>query len=368
MLKSSVKIFGVTFSKEINLSQWYQNVEIKAELRPMNLTRLIEAPAMHVWGTIHMWFQERIQGMGVEESSFLAGDKDLEVPVAVCPTAEADLPFRLSQWNSLAAEEALQILELYAGVYEQFLAVPVVRGRKAENDKFAGGYWTSTCEAYISTNDRGIQGTTSHALGKNFSKMPDITVDDSDKNKRESQMAQVTDLRACLKKVNVPVHVSDHEGYCKFADWDLKRVPLRLEFNLIDAATSVVSYMRRETGAKGAISIHELATQVPGMLETIQQEIYNKANASFKSHGLILADWAKVVLTLDARNVVLIPFCEEPKCEERIKENTKGEDEPDGLVKGEAKCMNPLCGMVAKSWTMFGRSYQRMYSKCLSCF
>jgi prolyl-tRNA synthetase len=63
--------------------------------------------------------------------------------------------------EQLAATEVLEILELYAGVYEQLLAVPVVRGKKTENEKFAGGYWTSTCEAYIPTNGRGIQGATS---------------------------------------------------------------------------------------------------------------------------------------------------------------------------------------------------------------
>src|SRR5689334_12696343 len=120
-----------------------------------------------------------------------------------------DLPLRLNQWNSvvrweakqttpflrareflwqeghtahltedLAGKEVLEILELYAGVYEQLLAVPVVRGRKTENEKFAGGYYTTTVEGYIPSNGRGIQGATSHCLGQNFSKMFDITVED----------------------------------------------------------------------------------------------------------------------------------------------------------------------------------------------
>lgn len=113
-----------------------------------------------------------------------------------------DLPFRLNQWNSvvrweakqttpflrarefmwqeghtahlteeLAGKEVLEILEFYAGVYEELLAVPVVRGRKTENEKFAGGYYTTTVEGYIPSNGRGIQGATSHCLGQNFSKM-----------------------------------------------------------------------------------------------------------------------------------------------------------------------------------------------------
>ncbi|KAK1769395.1 putative prolyl-tRNA synthetase protein [Phialemonium atrogriseum] len=518
----SKEIIGMTVSKEVNFSQWYHDLVIKAELveyySEISGFFILRPAAMHIWNVIRAWFQERIQDMGVEETNFpmflsskslekekehvegfapelawvtKAGDKDLEVPVAVRPTSEAvmypyyskwirshrDLPFRLNQWNSvvrweakqttpflrtreflwqeghtahlseaLAEKEVLEILELYAGVYEQLLAVPVVRGKKTENEKFAGGYWTSTCEAYIPTNGRGIQGATSH-------KMFDITVEDPEKKgekifvwqnswglstrvigvmvmlhgddkglvlpprvtkiqailipvgltakmnpeDRANHMKQVDELRASLRKAKVRVEIDDRDGYFetstanrivntstpgfKFADWEMKGIPLRLEFGPKDAAASVVTYARRDTGSKGTIPIAELATQVPALLETIQQDMYNKADASFKSHRLILRDWAQVVPALDSRNVVLIPFCEEPACEERIKELTKSDEnqelgpdglrqpsmgmkslcipfeQPDGLVQGETKCLNPECERLAKSWVMFGRSY-----------
>jgi prolyl-tRNA synthetase len=132
----------------------------------------------------------------------------------------------------------------------------------------------------------------------------------------------------------------------KFADWELKGVPLRLEFGPKDDAASVVSYARRDTGSKGTIPIVELATVVPAMLETIQQDMYDKADASFKSHRLVLTDWTEVVPALDARNVVLIPFCEEAACEERIKEMTKSDEQqepgPDGQ-KQPSMGMKSLC-------------------------
>lgn len=129
-----------------------------------------------------------------------------QVPVAVRPTSEAvmypyyakwirshrDLPLRLNQWNSvvrweakqttpflrareflwqeghtahlteeLASKEVLEILEIYAAIFEKLLAVPVVRGKKTEAEKFAGASWTSTCEAFVPANGRGIQGATS---------------------------------------------------------------------------------------------------------------------------------------------------------------------------------------------------------------
>ncbi|KAI0420715.1 prolyl-tRNA synthetase [Xylaria grammica] len=507
---------GISVKKEESFSQWYQEVVTKCELveyyTEISGFYILRPSSMYVWNTIRAWFQSRIEQMGVEETSFpmflsskslekekehvegfapelawvtKAGDKDLEVPVAVRPTSEAvmypyyakwirshrDLPFRLNQWNSvvrweakqttpflrarefmwqeghtahlteqLAEKEVLEILELYAGVYEQLLAVPVVRGRKTENEKFAGGYWTSTCEGFIPSTGRGIQGATSHALGQNFSKMFDITVEDPNQkgekifvwqnswglstrvigvmvmihsdNKglvlpprvskfqvviipvgltaktttevRENLAKQIQDLAGSLKENGVRAEVDNREGYTpgfKFADWEMKGVPLRLEFGPKDAANSVVTYSRRDTGLKGTIPLAEVGSQVPVLLEKIQQDMYDKANEEFTSHRLTLTDWAEVVPALNNRNVVVIPFCGEPSCEERIKETTKSDehrelgpdgkpqpsmgmkslcipfDQPSGLVQGETKCLNPECGSFAKSWVMFGRSY-----------
>ena len=382
-----------------------------------------------------------------------------------------DLPLRLNQWNSvvrweakqttpflrtreflwqeghtahltedLAGAEVLEILELYAGVYEQLLAVPVVRGTKTENEKFAGGYYTTTVEGYIPSNGRGIQGATSHCLGQNFSKMFDITVEDpntkgshinvwqnswglstrvigvmvmihgddkglvlppriaktqvvfvpvginksttpEDRKKHEDTMAGMV---AELKKVGIRSESDWREGYTpawKFNDWELKGVPLRLEFGPKDAAKEVVSFARRDTGEKGTIPIADLATDVPKLLETIQSDMYTKAEVSFREHRIKVTKWDDVLPALDNKNVVIIPFCLDMKCEDRIKELTKAEDDqagvpegqkapamgmkslcipfdqPDGLVKGETECLNPECARKAEKWVMFGRSY-----------
>lgn len=66
---------------------------------------------------------------------------------------------------------------MYANIYEDLLAVPVIKGRKTEKEKFAGGDYTTTVEAFISTSGRAIQGATSHHLGQNFSKMFNIQVE-----------------------------------------------------------------------------------------------------------------------------------------------------------------------------------------------
>lgn len=415
-----------------------------------------------------------------------SGDKDLEVPVAIRPTSEAvmypyyakwirshrDLPFRLNQWNSvvrweakqttpflrtreflwqeghtahlteeLAGKEVREILELYAGVYEQLLAVPVVRGKKTENEKFAGGYYTTTVEGYIPSNGRGIQGATSHALGQNFSKMFDITVEDpankgqklhvwqnswglstrvigvmvmihgDDKGlvlppriaklqviiipvgivaktsaeDRAKHAEQIEQIRVTLKKAGVRVDIDDREGYTppwKYNDWELKGVPLRIEFGPRDIASQTVIAARRDTAEKSTLPIAELATSVPALLETIQKDMYNKAETSFREHRVQITKWEEVLPSLDNKNVVLIPFCGDGKCEDRLKElTTRVDEQPDvpenqkaptmgmkslcipfeqpepKINPGETDCINPECKGKAANWTMFGRSY-----------
>lgn len=68
----------------------------------------------------------------------------------------------------------MSILDGYAKTYEDLLAVPCVKGRKSEDEKFAGAYFTTTTEIYVPVSGRGIQGATSHQLGQNFSKMFDV--------------------------------------------------------------------------------------------------------------------------------------------------------------------------------------------------
>jgi prolyl-tRNA synthetase len=88
-----------------------------------------------------------------------------------------------------AADEVLQILDLYRRVYEELLAVPVIPGKKSEKEKFAGGYYTTTIEGYVPATGRAIQAATSHCLGQNFSKMFNIVVEDPEKPASAGQEA-----------------------------------------------------------------------------------------------------------------------------------------------------------------------------------
>jgi prolyl-tRNA synthetase len=184
-----------------------------------------------------------------------SGNTDLAKPIAIRPTSETimypafsdwikshrDLPLKLNQWSNvvrwefkyptpfLRSREFLwqeghtahasyedanvmvrQALELYRRVYEELLAVPVVPGYKTEEEKFAGGFQTTTVEAYIAGSGRAIQGATSHNLGQNFGKMFDIKYQDEN---GKTQIAWQTSWGLTTRTIGVMVMVhGDDKG------------------------------------------------------------------------------------------------------------------------------------------------------------
>lgn len=388
-----------------------------------------------------------------------------------------DLPLRLNQWNSVvrwefkhpqpflrtreflwqeghtahltegaAREEVLKILDWYAEIYEELLAVPVVKGQKTEKEKFAGGLYTTTVEGYIPATGRGIQGGTSHGLGQNFSKMFNITVEDpssgpdeknpplhvwqnswglstrtlgvmvmihsdnkglvlpprvaetqvvivpvgitakSSNEEREKLNAEVDGLVAILEAVGLRVESDKREGYSpgwKFNEYELRGVPLRLEFGPGESAGHFVTTSRRDIpgkDGKGSIPITELATAVPALLETIQKDMFKRADAVYTSHRKLITNWDEFTPALNEKNICVIPHCLTDDCEEQIKDMSarKAEedsaepqdakapsmgakslcipfDQPAGLEYGVTKCTNPQCNRLAEKWCMFGR-------------
>lgn len=421
------------------------------------------------------------------------GSTKLEKKIAIRPTSETvmypyyakwiqsyrDLPLKLNQWNSVvrwefkhpqpflrtrefhwqeghtahltkeeADKEVLQILEHYAQVYEQLLAVPVMRGKKTDKERFAGGLYTTTVEGYIPATGRGIQGGTSHCLGQNFSKMFGITVQDpsakpdekkdplfvwqnswglstrvigvmvmihgdnrglvlpprvseiqvvivpvgvtaklSDEDK-QGLYKEIGGLQEVLRAAGVRVEADLRDGYSpgfKFNDWELKGVPLRLEFGPGESKGHFVTTSRRDLPkeeSKGQIPITELNTAIPALLEKIQADLYDRANEKFSSHVKHITNWDDFVPSLNDKNVCLIPHCLTEECEDQIKDLSarKAEeqsgvpqdekapsmgakslcipfDQPAGIEKGVTQCTNPQCNNKAEAWCLFGRSY-----------
>jgi prolyl-tRNA synthetase len=438
--------------------------------------------------------KDHIEGFAAEVAWVThAGSTPLERKIAIRPTSETvmypyyakwirshrDLPLKLNQWNSVvrwefkhpqpflrtreflwqeghtahlteegAAEEVMEILEHYAHVYEDLLAVPVVRGKKTEKEKFAGGYYTTTVEGYIPATGRGIQGGTSHCLGQNFSKMFGITVEDPNakpdekgaslhvwqnswglstrtigvmvmihsdnkglvlpprvaeiqtiivpvgitKSTTDEERAQIyndcAELASKLTAVGIRAETDLRDGYSpgyKFNDWELRGVPLRLEFGPGEAKGGFVTAARRDIPGKDGkttITLDTLTTAVPELLDTIHNDLYQRADDQFREHRKQITKWEEFTPLLNQKNVLLIPHCLTEACEDQIKDLSarKAEedsgvpqdarapsmgakslcipfDQPEGIEQGVTKCLNPQCTRLAEKWCMFGRSY-----------
>lgn len=278
----------------------------------------------------------------------------------------------------------LEILDLYRRVYEEVLAVPVVPGRKSENEKFAGGLFTTTVEGFIPATGRAIQGATSHCLGQNFAKMFDIMIEGGD-NKEQRQYVwqnswglttrtigvmvmvhgddkglvlpprvasiqaiivpvgitvkttaeqkktlydKATEMVAMLKAAGVRAKVDDRENYTpgfKFNHWEVKGVPLRLELGPKDMAKNSTLAVRRDTGEKFSVSLDGLGEQIKALLETLQSDLFARAKAERDGKLIRLETWDKFVETLNKKCIILSPWCEAVECEKAVKKRSAAE-------------------------------------------
>jgi bifunctional glutamyl/prolyl-tRNA synthetase len=380
-----------------------------------------------------------------------AGSSEMAEPIAVRPTSETvmypayakwirshrELPLKINQWNNVvrwefkqpqpflrtreflwqeghtafatkeeADVEVLQILDLYRRIYEELLCVPVVPGRKTEKEKFAGGDYTTTVEAFIPAAGRCIQGATSHHLGQNFSKMFNIEFEDEAGKKQlvyqnswglttrtigvmvmvhsddkglvlpprvaktqvvivpagigkgtasaevvASLKTKCSEHYETLKAAGIRVHLDLRDNVStgfKFSDWELKGVCVRLELGPRDMEAKVLAACRRDTGEKGiAIKEESLAADVTALLATIQTEMLARAQKDADEGIAVIKDWADVMPTLAAKKVMQIPFCGGKDCEGQIKDMTVKQSLPDGeeedTAAGPSMGMKSLC-------------------------
>lgn len=205
---------------------------------------------------------------------------------------------------------------------------------------------------------------------------------------KEELYSKVKKIADDLIDSSVRVETDYREGYSpgwKFNDWELKGIPLRIEFGPKDAEKGVVTTSRRDIddkdAARGTINVDDLKTEIPKLLEQIQSDMFNRADKAFREHRVQLTNWDDFVPTLNGKNVVLVPHCEGEKCEDEVKAKSArtalGDgvaedkqapamgakslcipfDQPEGIEAGKTKCINPSCTTPAKQWVLFGRSY-----------
>lgn len=228
-----------------------------------------------------------------------------------------------------AEEEAKKMLDVYATFAEQWMAMPVVRGVKSETERFAGALDTYTIEAMMQ-DGKALQSGTSHFLGQNFAKAFDVTylnkenkpeyvwatswgvstrligaliMTHSDDNglvlppklapiqvviipiskgteQLENISRQIAPVIEALRKAGISVKYDDADnkrpGF-KFADYELKGVPVRLVVGERDLANGTMEVMRRDTLEKDTIAIEGIVENIQSLLEDIQQNIFRKA-------------------------------------------------------------------------------------------
>lgn len=397
-----------------------------------------------------------------------AGNSELEEPIAIRPTSETvmypyyakwirshrDLPLKLNQWNSVvrwefkhpqpflrtreflwqeghtahltvkeAKEEVLDILNFYAGVYEELLAVPVVKGKKTEKEKFAGGDFTTTCEGYIPQTGRGIQGATSHHLGQNFSKMFNVSVENpagsehpkvfvyqnswglstrvigvmvmihSDNKglvipprvaqyqavvlpvgitkkttdaERSNIHASAKEIEDRLKRAGVRAFGDYNDNYTpgwKFSQYELKGVPIRIELGPKDIEKGHAIVVRRNDSRKFTVKLDELETRIPEILEELQQDLFLSAKELYDSHRVVVEDWKDFVPNLNKKNVILSPWCGVMECEEDIKDSSSKKDDGEELEQDDK-----APSMGAKSLCIpFEQPELKAGQKCIKC-
>lgn len=309
-----------------------------------------------------------------------------------------------------AIEETLRILDIYAEFAEEWMAVPVIKGIKSINERFAGAVDTYCIEALMQ-DGKALQAGTSHFLGQNFAKAFDVQFTDKE-NKLDYVWATSWGVStrligalimahsdddglilppkiAPIQVVIVPVYKTDEQKQMvdekvnlfmedfkalgirvkyddddsrrtgwKFAEYELKGVPLRIAIGARDLQNNVVEIARRDTKEKKSISMDGLASTVSLLLNDIQASIFNKAKV-FRDNNIRKADtWEEFVKILDEQGgFVSAHWDGTPETEDKIKEKAKATIRciPLNNLQEEGKCI--LTGAPSKERVLFARAY-----------
>ena len=308
-----------------------------------------------------------------------------------------------------AEEETRRILAIYKEFAETELAMPVVDGLKSESEKFAGASRTYSIEALMG-DGRALQAGTSHNLGQNFAKAFEIQFQGRDKtvqhvwttswgvstrligglimthgddsglvlppnvapyqvvivpiprgNWKETVLPKAEAIRDELTARGVRVKLDASEenspGW-KFAEWELRGVPLRLELGPKDIEKAQVFSARRDTRAKAAIPLAELATRVPELLEEIQRALLDRARAFRDEHTTEVATWDEFRAAMEGRpGFVIAAWCGSETCEAQIKAETQAtlRNIPIGSPAASGPCIKCNGPAQVKPW--FAKAY-----------
>ena len=309
-----------------------------------------------------------------------------------------------------AWEETNQMLAIYADFAETYMAVPVIQGTKTPSERFAGADETLCIEGMMQ-DGKALQMGTSHFLGQNFAKAFDVKFQSKEGKlehvwatswgvstrlmgalimshsddeglvlppalapihlvivpiyKSEDDLAAIHEkikpLMDELKKQDITVKFDDRDSYkpgYKFAEWELKGVPLRLAIGPRDLANDTAEIARRDTKEKETVAMSELATVIPGKLDEIQKALFDRAAKMRDDNSYQVNTWDEFVDVVENKNGFAWAHWDgTDETEEKIKKMTKATIRciPLDQTKETGTCV--LTGKPSAGRVLFAKAY-----------
>ncbi|GAB4367152.1 MAG: proline--tRNA ligase [Calditrichia bacterium] len=380
------------------------------------------------------------------------GGQKLEEPLYIRPTSETiiwsmykkwimsyrDLPILINQWANVvrwemrtrlflrtteflwqeghtahataeeAEEETLRILEVYRKFAEEYMAMPVIVGKKTDSEKFAGAVHTYCIEAMMQ-DGKALQSGTSHNLGQNFAKAFDVKFQDRDGElkyvyatswgvstrligalimthgddngiiipprlaqtqmvlipiwKEESREKVLQFARQIYQdlKPHFGIHLDDREQYkpgFKYTEWEMAGVPLRIEIGPRDVESHQVVFVRRDTREKIPVSVDSLHQKIQEILDRIQNDLFQRALNFRKENTRRVDSYEEFKQVLEEKGgFIEAHWCGDPEVEEMIKEETKATIRviPFDQERETGKCM--VTGKPSPGRVIFAKAY-----------
>ncbi len=303
-----------------------------------------------------------------------------------------------------AEERTIQMLNIYAKFCEEVLAMPVIKGRKTDKEKFAGAEATYTIEALMH-DGKALQSGTSHNFGDGFAKAFGIQFTDKDnklkyvhqtswgmttrligaiimvhgdnsglvlppkvapvqvtiipiQQKKEGVLEKAYELKDRLSNFRVKVDDSDKSPGWKFSEAEMRGIPVRVEIGPKDIEAGKCVLVRRDTREKIEVSLDELETKVEELLNTIQKEMLERAREHRDSHTYVATNMQELEEILNTKpGFVKAMWCGDQACEDLIKEKFSATSRCMPFEQETLSDVCVCCGKPAKKMVYWGRAY-----------
>lgn len=303
-----------------------------------------------------------------------------------------------------AQERTEQMLNIYANFCEEILAMPVIRGQKTDKEKFAGAEATYTIEALMH-DGKALQSGTSHNFGDGFAKAFDIQYSDKEnklqyvhqtswglstrliggiimvhgddsglvlppriapiqviivpvQQQKEGVLDKAYELKEVLSNYKVKVDDSDKSPGWKFSESEMRGIPVRVEIGPRDISENQAVLVRRDTHEKITVSLDEIGSKVGELLETIQNDMLERARIHRDVHTYEATDMDTFVKTVEEKpGFVKAMWCGSQECEDKIKEITGATSRCMPFKQETLADTCVCCGKPAVKMVYWGRAY-----------